>query len=314
MKPFILCGAALVPALLAAGCTVTVDSQGQIVHEEKRFTVSGTPSVTATTFDGSIQVQSWDNADVLVEIEKRGPTRSALDQIEVRTAQDGNSITVEAHRPRRHPVLVFGIDTPTARLIVWVPKHADVHARSGDGSITIERVNGKLEAHTGDGSIRANGIAGDLNLSSGDGSVTVENAEGRLALDTGDGSVNVAGKLGVVRLHTGDGSIIYRAEPGTKMNDDWDITTGDGGVTLYLPADLGAELDAHTGDGTIRHDLALNPGGSSSNGRRTLRGRIGAGGPQLRIRTGDGSIRIKESDEIVTGVPSTPSDRQPRHP
>src|SRR5512132_4602877 len=133
MKPTAVGAILLVPALLAAGCTVTVDSQGQIVHDEKRFAVSGTPTVNATTFDGSIQVQSWENADVLVEIEKRGPTRAALDQIEVHTAQDGNNITVEARRPRRHAVRVFGLNiSPTARLIVWVPKRADVRARSGD--------------------------------------------------------------------------------------------------------------------------------------------------------------------------------------
>jgi hypothetical protein len=75
------------------------------------------------------------------------------------------------------------------------------------------------------------------------------------------------------------------------MTDDWDLTTGDGAVTVYLPADFGAELDAHTGDGSIRNDMALGAG--SDNSRRTLRGRIGAGGHQLKIRTGDGAIRIK---------------------
>jgi hypothetical protein len=284
--------ALLIPALLAAGCTVTVDSQGQIVHEEKRFTVRGVPSVNAITFDGSIEIRSWENADVLVEIEKRGPTRTALEQIKVRTAQDGNNVTVAGTRPRRHSITVAGFHmSPTARLVVWVPARADVRARSGDGSISIERVSGKLQLHTGDGSIRANEISGDLDLSSGDGSVTVDNAEGTLALNTGDGSVNVSGKLDVVRLHTGDGSIVYRAEPGTKMSADWDITTGDGGVSLYLPAEFGAELDAHTGDGAIRNDLDLSV--SRDNTRRTVRGRIGRGGPALRIRTGDGSIRIK---------------------
>jgi len=287
MKALIL----LVPAVIAAGCTVTVDSQGQIVHEEKRFTVSGTPSVSATTFDGSIQIQSWDNPDVLVEIEKRGPTRAALDQIEVRTSQNGDAITVEAHRPARHTVHMFGLNvSPSARLIVWVPKRADIRARSGDGSVSIERVNGKLEVHTGDGSVRANQITGDLNLSTGDGSITVDDAEGRLEVDTGDGSVNVSGKLGIVRLHSGDGSIVYHAEPGTKMDDDWEVTTGDGAVTLYLPADFAAELDAHTGDGSIRNDLQS---ADQEANHGSLRTRIGAGGKQLRIRTSDGSIRLR---------------------
>ena len=39
-------------ALLASGCVV-VDSQGHIVRDEKRFTVSGTPDLRLTTFDGS---------------------------------------------------------------------------------------------------------------------------------------------------------------------------------------------------------------------------------------------------------------------
>jgi len=282
----------LVPAMLAASCTVTVDSQGQNAHEEKRFTVSGTPFVKATTFDGSIQVQSWDNPDVLVEIEKRGPTRAALDDIEVYAAQDGNSITVEARRPTGHAVHVLGLNvSSTARLVVWVPKRADVHARSGDGSVLIERVNGKIEAHTGDGSVRAHDVTGNLHLSSGDGSITVENAQGQLEVDTGDGSVNVSGKFGVVRLHSGDGSMVYRADPGTQMEDDWEITTGDGAVTLYLPPDFAAELDAHTGDGSVRSDLYGGDRAAVNSG--SLRSRIGAGGKQLRIRTSDGSVRLK---------------------
>jgi DUF4097 and DUF4098 domain-containing protein YvlB len=289
-----LSGALVLPALLAAGCTITVDSQGQIVREEKRFTVSGTPAVRVTTFDGSIQIQSWDNPDVLVEIEKRGPTREAIDALEVKTSQDGNTVEVEVKQPRRESFTGIGIHrSASARLIVSVPRRANVSARSGDGSIQIDRVNGLIELNTGDGSIRAGRVAGELKLHTGDGSVTVEDADGRLDIDTGDGSVTVGGKLTAVRLHTGDGSIVYRAQAGTAMSEDWEITTGDGGVSLYLPADFGAELDAHTGDGTIRNDLSLEGGGTGEVSRRTVRGRIGAGGRQLRIRTGDGSINLR---------------------
>jgi DUF4097 and DUF4098 domain-containing protein YvlB len=285
--------ALVVPAMLAGGCTITVDSQSQIVREEKRFTVAGTPALRVTTFDGSIQIQSWDNPDVLVEIEKRGPTREAIDALEVRTSQDGNTIELEVKRPPRETFTGIGLHrSASARLTVSVPRRTHVRARSGDGSIRIERVNGRIELHTGDGSIRAARVGGELKLQTGDGSVTVEEAEGRLDVDTGDGSVTVDGGLTAIRLHTGDGSIVYRAQPGTAMAEDWNITTGDGGVSLYLPPDFGAELDAHTGDGTIRNDLSLEAGGAGEVSRRTVRGRIGAGGRQLRIRTGDGSIRL----------------------
>jgi DUF4097 and DUF4098 domain-containing protein YvlB len=294
MKSQTLGSAALIASCLCGGCTVRLDSQSQIAKEERRFTVQGTPVVRATTFDGSIHIQSWDKPEVLIEIEKRGPTREAVDALEVKSSQNGDTIEIEVPKPRNVSFQVVGMgNSPSARLTVWVPKRADVRARSGDGSIVIESVNGRIEIHTGDGSIRANDIAGELTLSTGDGSVTVDGAEGRLTLDTGDGGVNVTGKLTGVKLHTGDGSIVYRAQPGTAMAEDWDITTGDGGVSIYLPSDFGAELDAHTGDGTIRNDLDVEPSGSGQISRRTVRGRLGAGGRQLRIRTGEGSSRVR---------------------
>jgi hypothetical protein len=294
MKSLTLGSAALIASCLCGACTVRLDSQSQIVREERRFTVTGTPAVHATTFDGSIQIQSWDKPEVLIEIEKRGPTREAVEGLEVKSSQNGDTIDVEVQKPRNESFRVIGMgSSPSARLTVWVPKRADVRARSGDGSIVVQGVNGRIEIHTGDGSIRASDIAGDLALSTGDGSVNVDGAEGRLTLDTGDGGVNVSGKLTGVRLHTGDGSIVYRAEAGTAMGEDWDITTGDGGVSLYLPSDFGAELDAHTGDGTIRNDLDVGSTAAAEVSRRTVRGRLGAGGRQLRIRTGDGSIRLR---------------------
>ena len=279
--------------LLSAGCTVTVDSHSEIVRTEKRFTIDGTGDVRVATFDGSIEIQSWDKPEVVIEIEKRGPSKSAVEDLEITSQQKGNLIELEVKRPRNESFSGLGLHrTASARLIVNVPRETDVRARSGDGSIRIERVTGRLDLRTGDGSIRASDVSGELTLDTGDGSITVEGVEGRLSVDTGDGSVNVAGRLGSLKLHTGDGSVVYRGEPGSAMTEPWEITTGDGGVTLYLPADFGAELDAHTGDGTIRNDLNVDNAGGEKE-RRTLRGRLGAGGKLLRVRTGDGAIRLK---------------------
>jgi len=285
--------AAALPFSLAA--CVVVDSQGHIAREEKRFTVTGTPDLRLTTFDGAIEIRSGDAKTIVVEIERRGPTQDAIDQLKVDTKQDGDRIDIEVKKPA-HEVIFFGVGhmSPTAKLVVTMPRDGNVVARSGDGSIRIEHVHGRLELKTGDGSIRATDIGGQLTLATGDGSVTLEDAEGDLDVETGDGSVSVAGKLAAVKLHTVDGSITFRAAPGTAMRDDWSMTTGDGGIAVYLPSDFGAELDAHTGDGSIRNELRLTTdGGDESSARRTVKGRLGAGGKSLRIRTGDGSIRLK---------------------
>jgi hypothetical protein len=54
-------------------------------------------------------------------------------------------------------------------------------------------------------------------------------------------------------------------------------------------------MDAHTGDGTIRNELGIAADDGGEVGRRTVRGRLGAGGKRLRVRTGDGSIRLRPS-------------------
>jgi len=291
-------------AAFGSACVVAVDSQGQIVRDEKRFTVTGTPDLNLTTFDGAIEIQAWDKPDVAIDVEKRGATREVVDGLEIVSSQQGNRIELEVKRPRNEAYSGFGFhQSASARLIVSVPREANVTARSGDGSITVERVNGRLELRTGDGSIRASDVGGDLALDTGDGSVTVEGARGRLNVDTGDGGVTISGRLTSVKLHTGDGSIVYRAEAGTEMSDNWEMTTGDGSVTLYLPNGFNAELDAHTGDGSILNDLSLaadqvernDREGDRESERRTLRGRLGNGGRLIRVRTGDGSIRFRPS-------------------
>ncbi len=295
---FLVTAPLLAVATLGSACVMSVDSQAQIVREEKRFKVTGTPELHLTTFDGSIEIQAWDKPDVAIDVEKRGATREVVDGLEIKSSQEGNRIELEVKRPRAESFSGFGFhQTASARLIVSVPRDVNVIARSGDGAITIERVSGRLELRTGDGSIRASDVGGELILDTGDGSVTVEGAQGRIDVDTGDGGVNVTGRLTSVKLHTGDGSIVYRAEPGSEMSDNWDITTGDGGVTLYLPTGFGAELDAHTGDGSIRNDLDVigEPEGERGENRRTLRGRLGGGGRQIRVRTGDGTIRLRPS-------------------
>jgi hypothetical protein len=75
------------------------------------------------------------------------------------------------------------------------------------------------------------------------------------------------------------------------MASAWDINTGDGHVTLRLPQSFAADLDAHTGDGQIEVNFPITTSGTV--GGHDLRGKIGGGGPTLKIRTGDGGIKVQ---------------------
>ena len=86
-------------ALGSAACSIDVRGEGIVTREEKRFTVTGAPDLNLRTFDGSIQVKSWDRNEVLVEIERRGPDAQTAEALVVNATQDGNRIVVEAPGP-----------------------------------------------------------------------------------------------------------------------------------------------------------------------------------------------------------------------
>ncbi|GMV20292.1 MAG: hypothetical protein AMXMBFR57_02410 [Acidimicrobiia bacterium] len=284
----------LTAAVLLSACSIDVDSQGYIEREEKRFTVSGLPTINLTTFDGSIEVRGWDRNEVVVEIEKRGQDKDVVSRFTVTAEQKENQISVDVRHSGGSTYIGIGTFTsPSARLVVSAPRHSNLMARSGDGSVLLDRLDGKLEVKTSDGSIRAVETSGTQLFETGDGSITLEDVAGAIEGRTDDGTVRVSGMPSALRVRTGDGSIVLRIRRGTVMTDDWTVTTNDGSIVAELPEDFSAMIDAEPGsDSRARTDLELidQVGGTRDN--RTLQGRLGAGGKRLQLRSGDGSIRL----------------------
>ena len=264
-------------------------------HQDKKFTVSGKPEVVLSTFDGSITVRPGGSGEVAVSIEKHASSKEAADRMEVHAEQTGNHIVVEVKEPGGH-TWNWGWNTShSAKLVVTVPAASDVHAQSGDGSIDVERISGTVEMNSGDGSIHGRELSGTLRVRTGDGSIALDQVSGSLDVNTGDGTVKIDGKLTSVHARAGDGSITIRAIPGSSAEGDWDITTGDGSIVLELPDNFGGELDAHTGDGHVNLENLTLSGVTGKISKNDIRGRLGAGGKPVHVRTGDGSITLRKS-------------------
>ena len=301
--------AALVASIVLAGCEVNLNTEGLSARETLTFKVSGQPQVVLDTFDGAIELHAWDRPEVEVEIERRAMEQALIDEIKVDASEKNGVVTVKVTGPARnqHRGVTIGMHiSPTARLRVAVPRHSNVQATSGDGSIRAEAIEGKLLLTTTDGSVTGSRLGGDIQIRSGDGSIRLDNVTGTLDLETTDGSIGVDAKPSVLKARTGDGSIRVTIEPDTVMADNWDLTTSDGTVVLTLPGVFNGELDAETSDGVVRASHPLLGGTADEEDRRdgedrdarrerrrVLRSTIGDGGKVLRIRSGDGSIRIE---------------------
>ncbi len=282
-------------ALIGSACEITVDAGPYSAHEDKRFQVTGTPDLTLTTFDGSVEVRSWDRNEVLVEIEKRASDKAQAEAIRVSAEQSGSRITIEVRKPDGPQARLGFRVSPSARIVASVPASCNLVVRSEDGSIRIERVQGKIDLRSGDGSLTGIDLSGTVRAHTGDGSMRFDNVSGSLDLDSGDGGARVSGRLQAVKLRTGDGSVEVRVLDGSAMTEDWEIRTGDGGVRLELPAAFGAVLDAETGDGSVRVRGFGEPASTPKEGasRGELKRQLGSGGKLLRVRSDSGSIVVK---------------------
>lgn len=306
----------------AAGCVVRVDSDGFRLREEKRFTTKGRPTVQLGTFDGGIVIRGWDRDEVSVEVEKRGRDKAAAEAIEVVAEQKGDAIHVEARKKdlaedRSYHIGWNGFSR-SAKLIVSVPTDSNLIVRTGDGSIRVDHVNGKVELRSADGSVTGRDLTGDLVAHTEDGSIRLEGVDGKCDLASDDGSIVVQGRLDALRVSTEDGSVTVRANAGSKIARDWNLSTGDGALVLYVSDGLGADLDAETRDGSVKLDSGLAFSREGDHSRSTVRGRLGAGGPRLVMRTGDGSIRLRRmpggdipQPPRVPGPPAPPPPPEP---
>lgn len=125
-------------------------------------------------------------------------------------------------------------------------------------------------------------VNGTINASELAGDVEARTVNGSIAIATG-GNAQVA---------TVNGSITT-----TIGRADWQgvatFETVNGSVTLTLPAGADADVSARTANGSIRADLPIT---DTDDRRRYFEGRLGDGGRELRIRTTNGSVRLRSAD------------------
>lgn len=162
-----------------------------------------------------------------------------------------------------------------------------VEAHTGSGDLRLENVNGDVLARTGSGNIQGDGVAGGFDAETGSGDVTLrQTAAGEVRVRTGSGGVDLHGVHGMLNADTGSGDVTVEGAPG----GEWKLGAGSGTIKLLLPSSAGFNLDASTSSGSISLNRAVTVSGNIS--RHSVRGKAGAGGSLVEIRTGSGDIEI----------------------
>ncbi|UCC26526.1 MAG: DUF4097 family beta strand repeat protein [Gemmatimonadales bacterium] len=185
----------------------------------------------------------------------------------------------------------------------WLPVR--IHSRSLDvevdgmgGGVTVEvlegdlrlaSVTGSVEASTLDGEIEVTDADGDLRLTALDGDVTLRRATGQVTVQSSDGDLELEEVEGAeVSAVTVDGDVVFRGgvTPGGVLS----LSTHDGDVSAWLPAELGAEVEVSTFDGSFQSDYRVQT--RSFRAGSPLHFTVGDGSARIVLQSFDGDIRL----------------------
>jgi DUF4097 and DUF4098 domain-containing protein YvlB len=160
------------------------------------------------------------------------------------------------------------------------PVHLRIAVPAGS-SVRLSTVNG--------GGLEIDGVTGELELHNTNGPIQVRGARGPVTANTVNGDVEV--------VFTGGAATAAMA-----------FSTLNGDVDLTLPAGIQANLRLHTDHGEIYSDFDVDLAPEAprveqgARGRyrvslaKELRGKIGAGGPELFLKTFNGDIVLRRAD------------------
>lgn len=235
----------------------------------KTFNVQSQPAVHVTTNDGNVQINSWDRPQIDARVVTSG-WRIGDGGVQVTAMQSGNEVDLTVKEPRNWG---FSFGSRWVRVELTVPRRLTLNARTGDGNVSMSFVGGTLEVHTGDGNVEGH----NLDTTS-------------FQATTGDGNIRLDGRFAALNARSGDGNVQIEAAGGSTAAQPWSLRSGDGNITLALPADFKADLAAHTGDGSITLDIPVTTTGEVRHS--DVHGQINGGGGALNLETGDGSIHL----------------------
>ena len=246
-------------------------------HESRRLGYGGTVTILGAP-TGSITIEAWPKSevDITAEIELRAGTEEELSQLAAVNSfildEEVNHlrlITTGTHdkafmkrAARGFPKKLLGLPWKIDYRI-RVPAFAD------------------LEINAGRGAINLSGVEGEISL------MAVE-SDARLVL-TG----------GYVKATIERGSLNVRLASRSWRGSGADIRIATGDLNVEFPAGMSIDINAEVlRSGRIENSYAeLAPRERTTATPRSLRARIGAGGPLLTFTVADGTLRFTRAKE-----------------
>ncbi len=249
---------------------------------DRNLTFSGKLDLSVSTGAGSITFTRGSANQIhihgIVKVNQNGdPAQAQQIAANPPIEQQGNTIRIGGHQENLHNISIsYEIEAPADTAL---------KAATGSGNITDTGVGQDAKLSTGSGNITATGIEGGFKAQTGSGNISIDGTgQGDAKAQTGSGTIDLKGVHGSLEAQTGTGSIKAAGTPSSP----WKLQSGSGSIELST-GNAPMDLDASAGSGSISTKAATT---QTSMDKHHLHAQLNGGGPEVRVQTGSGSIRV----------------------
>jgi hypothetical protein len=274
-----LAGACLAPPRVASAAQLK-----QVT--ERVFPLEAGGEVRVDSQNGRISVEAWNRSEVRIQITREvrsGSDEQAADlmkQLRADVEVGKDHIAIKSVYPKRvqnvgiWDVLGQRVGAVNIHYYLQVPRETELDLRTSNGEVRVRGTTGDVTAATTNGGIDVSGVTGALDVRTTNGEIQLSGIDGSASGGTTNGTVEAE---------------LDRLAAGGEV----DLSTTNGDVTVALPANLAATLDATTTNGRVRVAFRVTTQGDISSKR--IRGTIGGGGIPISLRTTNGNIEISKA-------------------
>lgn len=283
----------LLPSLLLLAVLFVSGAHAQAERTVSRtFDLAPDGRVELDTYSGQVDVETWDEARVAVEVRIEGDEQEQVDKTQIRFDESDDRLRIESDFDALSSGLtLFGVtlfqdssDRPDTFYTIRMPRTAALALEIYSANATVPVLEAPLHFDGYSGDLQAKHVTAPLHIDTYSGDAHIARLDGRLSGDTYSGDVRVDSLAGSATFDTysGDAHLTFAA-----LTDDCAFDSYSGDVTITLPADTGAVVE--TDEDALNTDLPVQIEQRDDEIRATL----GDGGPRLRFDTYSGSITLQ---------------------
>jgi Putative adhesin len=259
---------AFLALLLNSALARAWDNDGPVVTEEFHHTypLAADGRIELENINGAVHITAWDRNEVKVDAVKRAHDDAQLKDIEIRINAHNYSISIGTHYRERNEGGDGEHNNPgSVEYTLTVPRKARLdEIKLINGALEIAGVQGEVRASCINGRLTARGLGGEAKLAT------------------------INGKLDANFEH-----------PAARL----ELSSVNGSIDLTLPSDAKASIEANTVHGGIDNDFGLHTNDHRFVGH-DLRGELGGGGAEIRLRNVNGTIDIHHASDGRTLSPA----------